>query len=143
MSSSVLLAVLVSAMLHASWNVMVKSSPDKTLDTALIHLCCSLIAIPFCLVLGLPSAESLPYLAASVLTHIGYYFALAQAYHHGELGLARNVGGVRSATRGLVPKGKARPAVRNRRWNYYRWSCGASACLTIFIRGSYGGILTL
>lgn len=87
MTLPVMLAVLVGAMLHASWNVMVKSSSDKTLDTALIHLCCSFIAIPFSLALGLPPAESWPYLAASVLVHIGYYFALAQAYHHGDLGL--------------------------------------------------------
>ena len=82
-----MIAVLFGAMLHASWNVLVKSSSDKTLDTALIHLCCSFIAIPFLIVLGLPPAESWPYLAASVVIHIAYYFALAQAYHHGELGL--------------------------------------------------------
>jgi phosphonate utilization associated putative membrane protein len=87
MSWTVMVAVLFGAMLHASWNVLVKSSSDKTLDTALIHLCCSFIAIPFLLVLGLPPPESWPYLAASVLIHVAYYFALAQAYHHGELGL--------------------------------------------------------
>ena len=87
MTWSVMIAVLFGAMLHAGWNVMVKASKDKMLDTALIHLCCSFIAIPFFIAWGLPSADSLPYLVASVLIHIGYYFALAQAYHHGELGL--------------------------------------------------------
>ncbi len=81
-------AVLFGAMLHASWNVLVKSSPDKTLDTALIHLGCSVIAVPFCLALGFPSAESWPYLIASVIIHVAYYFVLAKAYEHGELGLA-------------------------------------------------------
>lgn len=85
MTWTILMTVLVGAVLHASWNVLVKSSADKTLDTALIHLCCSLIAIPFVLIFGLPAAESWPYLAASVMVHVAYYFALARAYQYGEL----------------------------------------------------------
>ena len=50
----VVLAVLFGALLHASWNVLVKSSTDKALDTALIHLLGSLIALPLLLVVGLP-----------------------------------------------------------------------------------------
>ena len=34
----VVAAVLVGALLHASWNALVKSSGDKPLDTALVHL---------------------------------------------------------------------------------------------------------
>lgn len=87
MTLFVMLVVLIGAMCHASWNVLVKSSTDKMLDTAIIHLLCSLFAIPFCLGLGFPQAASWPYLALSLLIHIGYYFALAKAYHHGDLGL--------------------------------------------------------
>ena len=54
----VVLAVLFGALLHASWNVLVKSSTDKALDTALIHLLGSLIALPLLLVVGLPGAAS-------------------------------------------------------------------------------------
>lgn len=87
MTLFVMLVVLIGAMCHASWNVLVKSSTDKMLDTAIIHLLCSLFAIPFCLGLGFPQAAAWPYLALSLLIHIGYYFALAKAYHHGDLGL--------------------------------------------------------
>ena len=45
LSWPVVLAVLFGALLHASWNVLVKSSTDKALDTALIHLLGSLIEI--------------------------------------------------------------------------------------------------
>ena len=31
-------AVLCAALLHASWNALIKSGQDKALDTALIHL---------------------------------------------------------------------------------------------------------
>ena len=80
-------AVLFGALLHASWNALVKSSTDKALDTALIHLVGSLLALPMLFVVGLPDAKSWPYIAASVVIHIAYYIALTGAYRHGELGL--------------------------------------------------------
>ncbi|RZI97887.1 MAG: phosphonate utilization protein, partial [Rubrivivax sp.] len=43
MTWTVFLAVMFGALLHASWNALVKSSTDKTLDTALIHLLGSLV----------------------------------------------------------------------------------------------------
>jgi phosphonate utilization associated putative membrane protein len=83
----VVAAVLFGALLHASWNAMVKSSSDKALDTAVIHLTGSVISLPLLLVVGLPEARSWPYILASVVIHIGYYIALTGAYKHGELGL--------------------------------------------------------
>src|SRR3989339_526484 len=83
----VALAVLFGALLHASWNALVKSSTDKEMDTALIHLIGSLMAIPLVLLMGLPPRSAWPYLVASITIHIGYYFALTGAYRHGELGL--------------------------------------------------------
>jgi phosphonate utilization associated putative membrane protein len=83
----VMLLVLVGALLHASWNALVKSSSDKTLDTALIHVLCSLVALPVSLYVGLPVAEAWPFIGASLVIHVGYYFALSSAYQHGDLGL--------------------------------------------------------
>ena len=83
----VALAVLFGALLHASWNALVKSSTDKEMDTALIHLIGSLMAIPLVLMVGWPPRSAWPYLAASITIHIAYYFALTGAYRHGELGL--------------------------------------------------------
>jgi phosphonate utilization associated putative membrane protein len=87
MTWPVLLIVLLGALLHASWNALVKSSQDKTLDTALIHVLCSVLAIPVCLYVGPPSEASWPFIAGSLIVHVGYYFALAGAYKHGDLGL--------------------------------------------------------
>jgi phosphonate utilization associated putative membrane protein len=83
----VVAAVLFGAMLHAGWNVLVKSSTDKALDTALIHLLGSLIAIPLVALVGWPPASAWPWLAASLVIHVAYYTALAGAYQHGDLGL--------------------------------------------------------
>ena len=83
----VVLAVLFGALLHASWNALVKSSTDKALDTALISLLASLLAIPLVWWFGWPPAEAWPFIAASIVIHIGYYVALSGAYRHGDLGL--------------------------------------------------------
>ena len=83
----VVMAVLVGAFLHAAWNALVKSSGDKALDTALLHLVGSAVAFPVLWVTGLPVPASLPFIAASVVIHVGYYVALVGAYQHGELGL--------------------------------------------------------
>lgn len=77
----------MGAFLHASWNALVKSSGDKTLDTALVHFMGSVVALPFALAVGLPPAVCWPFMAASLVIHVGYYFALAGAYQHGDLGL--------------------------------------------------------
>jgi phosphonate utilization associated putative membrane protein len=83
----VALAVLFGALLHASWNALVKSSADKEIDTALIHLIGSLMVIPLVWFAGWPPRSAWPFLAASITIHIGYYFALTGAYRHGDLGL--------------------------------------------------------
>ena len=83
----IVLAVLCGALLHASWNALVKSASDKSADTALVHFLGALIALPMLLWVGLPRLESAPYIALSLLIHIGYYIALAGAYQHGELGM--------------------------------------------------------
>ena len=80
-------AVLCAALLHASWNALIKAGNDKALDTALVHFLGALIALPFMLWLGPPPRGAWPYIAASPVIHIGYYTALVGAYQHGELGL--------------------------------------------------------
>ena len=93
----VVLAVLGGALLHAAWNALVKSSSDKSLDTALIHLLGSVVAIPLVALVGWPVASAWPYLAASLVIHVAYYIALAGAYEHGDLGLTYPL------MRGLAP----------------------------------------
>lgn len=80
-------AVLGGALLHALWNALIKSSSNKTLDTALIHLLGSVVAIPLVAILDWPPAAAWPYILASIVIHVGYYTALSGAYRHGDLGL--------------------------------------------------------
>lgn len=87
MTWPVVLAVLLGAVLHASWNALVKSSGDKALDTALVHFLGAVVALPLLLLSGLPPLAAMPFIGASLVIHVGYYIALAGAYKHGELGL--------------------------------------------------------
>ncbi len=88
MSGTVVAAVLFAALLHASWNALIKSGHDKTLDTALIHVLGCLIGAVMVLLVGLPPVAALPWLGLSLLLHLGYYITLAGAYKHGDLGFA-------------------------------------------------------
>jgi phosphonate utilization associated putative membrane protein len=97
MSWPVMAAVLFGALLHASWNALIKGGSDKALDTALIHGLGMVVALPIVVMVGLPVREAWPFLAASIVVHLGYYIALVGAYRHGDLGLTYPV------MRGLAP----------------------------------------
>ncbi|PMS35486.1 multidrug transporter EmrE-like cation transporter [Trinickia symbiotica] len=88
MPTNVMLLVLFAAFLHASWNAVVKSSPDKLLDIVLVTcgaavLCA--IALPF---LPFPARRSWPYIAASIAIHIVYFVLIGAAYRSGDMGHA-------------------------------------------------------
>jgi phosphonate utilization associated putative membrane protein len=97
LSWPIVVAVLFGALLHASWNALIKSGTDKSLDTALIHVLGVFVAIPLVAGAGFPRSEAWPYVIASLITHIGYYIALVGAYKHGELGMTYPI------MRGLAP----------------------------------------
>ena len=82
---SVTFAVLGAALLHAAWNAIIKSGRDPLLDTALVALGGSALTLPLLAVVSPPDPASWPYIAASVMIHIGYYAALAGAYRAGDL----------------------------------------------------------
>lgn len=85
MSGIVFLAVIGAALLHATWNALLKSGADKTLGMGAIiigHLPIAILAIPF---VPLPSLESLPYILGGVALHFGYQIFLLQSYKLGDL----------------------------------------------------------
>lgn len=88
MPVEVMLLVLLGALLHASWNAMVRSSQDKLLDTVLIVTGAGIVALAGLPFMDMPAPASWPYLAVSVLVHVGYFALVAMAYHDGELSFA-------------------------------------------------------
>jgi drug/metabolite transporter (DMT)-like permease len=88
MSLPVTLAVLGAALLHASWNALLKGSADKQLDTVAFSIGSALLALAVALWLPAPARESWPWLAASATVHILYFAFLANAYQWGDLSYA-------------------------------------------------------
>ena len=88
LSWPVVFAVLCGAVLHAGWNVLVKSGGDKSADVALLAALAGGAALPVLLLTGLPAPASWPWLAASLAIHVGYYLTLSEAYRHGDFGVA-------------------------------------------------------
>jgi drug/metabolite transporter (DMT)-like permease len=87
MTLNVALAVLVAALLHASWNALLKSGNDVLLDTAAIVIGGGVVALPLLLIVPPPAPASWPYIGASALTHIAYYLLMVNAYRTGDLSL--------------------------------------------------------
>jgi drug/metabolite transporter (DMT)-like permease len=81
----VTLAVLAAALLHATWNALVKASDDKSLDTVAVAAGSGLLALVVAPFLPVPAQASWPWLAGSALVHILYFLFLAGAYRWGEL----------------------------------------------------------
>lgn len=88
MSGFVVLIVLFAALLHASWNVIVKSGTDKYLSAVMVSGAAGLIAVVFLPFVPLPASASWPYMFTSTVFQVIYMFLVAAAYSNGDMSLA-------------------------------------------------------
>ena len=88
MSTSILLIVLFAAVLHASWNALIKAGPDKMRDSVLISAFAAVISAVILPFLPMPAAASWPYILASATIHVAYYSLVGAAYRHGDMSYA-------------------------------------------------------
>lgn len=80
-----IVAALSSALIHASWNAALKGGRDRVADAFLIAVGGILTWLVVAALSGAPRSEAWPYLAASVLIHLVYWFALFSAYDVGDM----------------------------------------------------------
>ncbi len=88
MTPAVAALVLFAALLHASWNAMLKGGRDGFWGMTVMGIATSLacaVALPF---LPVPARASWPYIAGSALLHVGYNAFLVRAYRRGDFGSA-------------------------------------------------------
>jgi drug/metabolite transporter (DMT)-like permease len=78
-------AVLFAALLHASWNLVVKLALDRFLSLFLIQTIMGLLGLAMVAVFPSPDPACLPYAIASGFIHLGYNLFLARSYRTGEL----------------------------------------------------------
>lgn len=105
MTEATLLA-LGSAVLHASWNLLIKTSNERFLAAWGQFLVGGLLFVPLLPVVGMPGVDVSGFLVVSSLVHVVYVTALVQAYHHGDFSfaypLARGGGALLAAIGGVV-----------------------------------------
>lgn len=86
MTPAIFAAVLLAALLHATWNAALKSGGGDKLRAMLrFTICQGLLGLGIVLVLPWPPALAWPWIAASSAVHFGYQLCLAYAYREGDL----------------------------------------------------------
>jgi len=101
------LLALGSAVVHATWNLIIKTSDeDRRIATWGVFLLGGIVTLPVLAVVGLPGWVALPWLLLSGATHMLYAEGLAAAYTHGDLSatypVARGGGALLAAVGGVV-----------------------------------------
>ncbi|MBN43609.1 MAG: EamA family transporter [Alphaproteobacteria bacterium] len=87
MTTIVALAVIVSALMHASWNALVKAGDDGWLTGAVISgFAATAALIVAVLFVPWPEPHHWPWLIGSGILHAGYFVLLMCAYTYGDLG---------------------------------------------------------
>ena len=97
MDSTLILAVLGAALLHALWNSFVKVGQDRLVSVAVICATGGVLSAPVAAMMPLPTAAGFGFALLSVSTHLAYYFCLVNAYRFGDLSR------VYPLARGLAP----------------------------------------
>ena len=77
--------MLLGALLHASWNMLIKARSDKHVATAVVYTGSGLLAAAALPFLPAPNAASWPYMAASTVLELLYGVVLTTAYRVGDL----------------------------------------------------------
>lgn len=85
MSIGVFFAVLGAALLHASWNALVKVSADRLVLLAVLKITTTVFAVASIPFIATPPVEAWPYIAASVVIHTAYFLFLSISYRFGDL----------------------------------------------------------
>lgn len=85
MSATALTIVLFAALLHATWNALVKAAPDRALTLAAVSGMHALAGVVLIGISEPPAIASWPSIITSTVIHYAYYLLLFQAYRLGDL----------------------------------------------------------
>lgn len=105
MAPSVVGLILLAALMHASWNALLRGGQDRFWSMGVMNIAPGLIGLCTCLWIGLPAAASLPLVVASGLLHILYNALLVLTYRTGDLGQTYPI--ARGSSPALVSVGAA------------------------------------
>lgn len=93
---TVIALVLLAAVLHASWNAMLKAAPDRVTTSAVMNLTGLAAGAVLAAFVAAPASASWIFILLSVAIHFGYFVFLLGSYRYGDLSqvypLARGIG---------------------------------------------------
>ncbi len=87
MDATITSLVLLAAILHASWNALIKADHNQHLATVLLTISSGVISLGLIAFFPFPPLVSWPYLGASAVIHVLYFWFLSIAYRWGDLSL--------------------------------------------------------
>jgi drug/metabolite transporter (DMT)-like permease len=85
MTPIVIALVLGAAVLHASWNAILRGGEDRLWSMTVMCGVSVVVALPFLLILPPPAPASWVCIGVSSALQVAYCFFLVRAYHHGGL----------------------------------------------------------
>ena len=86
MSPLVLGCVMGAAVLHASWNAVLRGGGDRLWSMTLMMMAIAGVTTVTLLIVPLPDVAAWPYVIASAVIHVGYNLSLVRTYRSGDLG---------------------------------------------------------
>ena len=135
MTTFVFLAVLLAALCHAGWNVLIKIGLDPLATTTLISIASGIVALPLLVFAGVPNPTSWIWLATSVLIHLFYFAGLIESYRAGDLGqvypIARGAAPLMTAAAAALTVGERLSATS--------WSGIVLLVAGVFLLSAHGG----
>jgi len=78
--------VLFAALLHASWNALLRGGRDRLWTMTVMNITTAAVCAVGVLLMIPPEVASWPYIVASALLHVGYSLFLVRTYRTGDLG---------------------------------------------------------
>ena len=111
MNPLVILPVLAAAVMHASWNALLKTGADRFWWMTMFCVVDGLAALAMLPFLPLPETASWPYILGSAALHVVYQFLLLRTYAKGDFSqtypLARGSAPMLVALGGFLIAGEA------------------------------------
>jgi drug/metabolite transporter (DMT)-like permease len=86
MTPTVFGCVMFAAVLHASWNAVLRGGSDRLWSMTLMMIAIACVTSFTTLFISWPNAASWPYVVASAVVHTLYNLALVRTYSSGDLG---------------------------------------------------------
>src|SRR5262245_18077971 len=87
MPSLAILLLLIGAILHTAWNLILKQSKDKYIATWWMLITGGVVALVALCFTGLPPREMWKFAIFSIFTEAAYFITLSYAYHDNEFSL--------------------------------------------------------